>query len=118
MSFDWREYLVLSRYLASGQSPVSSECADRCAVSRAYYSAFCRARENAVARLRYQPFNDGRDHGAVRKRYQEYGMPDVHDALEELYEWRCMCDYDNTVANHAQLAHNAVAEAAKVLQRL
>jgi len=42
MSFDWSEYLDIARELA-GQATASSsaEAKKRCAISRAYYAAFC-----------------------------------------------------------------------------
>ena len=45
MSFDWSEYLTLAQELtsASTSSPIQ-EAHLRAAVSRAYYAAFCKAR--------------------------------------------------------------------------
>lgn len=47
MSFDWLEYLNLAQELA-GQAtkPSSQEAKLRSAVSRAYYAAFCEARNH------------------------------------------------------------------------
>jgi RNA-splicing ligase RtcB len=48
MPFDWREYLNLARQLAGLQgSDYSQEAVERSAVSRAYYAAFCWARNYA-----------------------------------------------------------------------
>src|SRR5947208_9719093 len=45
MSFDWSEYLTLAQELTSKSttSPIP-EAHLRCAISRAYYAAFCKAR--------------------------------------------------------------------------
>jgi len=45
MTFDWSEYLKLAQELA-GQtvSPANEEAKLRSSVSRAYYAAFCKAR--------------------------------------------------------------------------
>jgi uncharacterized protein (UPF0332 family) len=46
--FDWREYLNLAKFLLDLKSSgISKEALYRCAVSRAYYSAFCWARNYA-----------------------------------------------------------------------
>jgi uncharacterized protein (UPF0332 family) len=46
--FDWREYLNLARFLLYLESlGISKEALYRCAVSRAYYSAFGWARNYA-----------------------------------------------------------------------
>jgi hypothetical protein len=52
MPFDWREYLNLARQLAGLQgSDYSQEAVERSAVSRAYYAAFCWARNYAEKNL-------------------------------------------------------------------
>ena len=46
--FDWREYLNLAKFLLDLKSSrISKEALYRCAVSRAYYSAFCWERNYA-----------------------------------------------------------------------
>jgi hypothetical protein len=59
MAFDWREYLVLARWLQTNTPPgMTEEGARRCAVSRAYYAAFCYARNYARDFLGFTPRND------------------------------------------------------------
>jgi len=46
MSFDWNEYYQLSRELAGLATGIATEEAKmRSAISRAYYAAFCKARD-------------------------------------------------------------------------
>jgi uncharacterized protein (UPF0332 family) len=40
--FDWRDYLALAKTISAGNQP--SEACSRSGISRAYYSAFCSAR--------------------------------------------------------------------------
>ena len=49
MSFNWSEYLTLAQELASrsATSPIQ-EAKLRAAISRAYYSAFCQARNHLI----------------------------------------------------------------------
>jgi len=51
--FDWSDYLELSRQLVGESGATIQEARQRCAISRAYYAAFCRARNYLV------------DHGAT-----------------------------------------------------
>lgn len=44
MSFDWDDYLHLARYLLGLEGIPTQEALERCAVSRAYYAAFWKAR--------------------------------------------------------------------------
>ena len=49
MSFDWSEYLVLAQELTNKSSGSSiQEAYLRAAVSRAYYAAFCNARNHLI----------------------------------------------------------------------
>lgn len=64
MSFDWAEYLDVAKSL-SGQSatPPGREAALRAAISRAYYAAFCSARNHLRDRDNVQTIPlDGRAH--------------------------------------------------------
>jgi len=55
MAFDWREYFKLSQFLQGQGVSFTQEAAFRCAVSRAYYAAFCHARNYARDRLGFSP---------------------------------------------------------------
>jgi hypothetical protein len=82
MSFDWREYLKLAQFLqtqisSSNHSPGFVEACQRAAISRAYYAAFCTARNYA----RYQEnaeFRRNRDiHWAVIEYFEQHPKEDM-----------------------------------------
>src|SRR5579859_2831912 len=54
MSFNWSEYLSLAQELtsSSGTSPIQ-EAHLRAAISRAYYAAFCKARNHLIDKQGY-----------------------------------------------------------------
>ena len=73
MSFDWAEYLDVAKSLF-GQSATtpSREAALRAAISRAYYAAFCSARNHLRDRDNVQDIPlDGRAHFDVPDRFQQ-----------------------------------------------
>jgi hypothetical protein len=120
--FDWRDYLELANALGGVQgSSISvhvSDSTDRCAVSRAYYAAFCHARNHAEARLGFMPTGRGNDHWLLRQHLSAVGMNDVARPLRRLHGWRKPCDYEDTVANLAVKVRDALREATAVVSRL
>lgn len=94
MAFDWREYLALAGWLQNNTPPgVSPECARRCAVGRAYYAAFCYARNYARDYLGFQPRNDADDHGRLRAHLKQKRRYRTGQSLDRLRDWRNRCDY-------------------------
>ena len=121
--FDWRDYLALANDLGSGVQgrivPIqTSEATDRCAVSRAYYAAFCHARNYAAAHLGFVPTNTGADHWLLRQHLERRGRKPIANRLRRLHTWRKRCDYDNVVVNLATAVTDALREAGAVIQRL
>jgi hypothetical protein len=120
--FDWRAYLDLATELSgihgAEATILLSEAASRTAVSRAYYGAFCHARNYAQQRLGYIPQNTPSDHWAVRQHFRRHGMIDVAVSLDVLRTWRNACDYDDTVPTLSTIVGRALQEAAAVIQRL
>lgn len=121
--FDWRDYLWLANDLGSGAqgSVVTiriSEAASRCAVSRAYYAAFCHARNYATSHLGFVPTNKGADHWLLRQYLANRGRRDFANRLRRLHAWRKQSDYDNAVVNLATTVRDALRESAAVIQRL
>ena len=67
-AFDWKQYLDLARDLSQ---PMTSDAGTRearlrSAVSRAYYAAFCHARNYSRDWLNFQPNHTADDHGRLR----------------------------------------------------
>jgi len=123
MDFDWGEYLKLAKYLAAhtDQLPVNQETAFRNAVSRAYYAAFCHARNYAVQKQWYdQPkYPTGGEHADVRTCFSKQGKPEIAEKLDRMHKWRNECDYQNNpISNPPLLAQRAIGTADVVFATL
>ncbi len=126
MSFDWREYLTLAQFLhENGIAGCSKEASERVAISRAYYSAFCHARNYASTKLGFIK-GRGNDHqlliihfGVVEQ--VNSALVGVADKLDELRGWRNDCDYDDNVAvitDLDSLVEGALDDAKEILDLL
>jgi len=117
MPFDWREYLELARELAGLRgSGYSQEAADRSAVSRAYYAAFCWARNYAEAKLGFSPQKGPDDHKRLREHLQNQGHSGLASDLNKLRGWRNACDYDDQVPQLHQQVNFSIKVADKIIQ--
>lgn len=116
MPFNWREYLALAEHM-QGQSGVGfgQEAAARCAVSRAYYAAFCFARNQAIARYGFTPSKTADDHAALRQHLRDQKRYREARWLDQLRGWRNQCDYDDDVANLSHLTASALRQATDVI---
>ncbi|HEV3260526.1 MAG TPA: hypothetical protein VG013_26965 [Gemmataceae bacterium] len=120
MAFDWQSYLELARSL-QGQAGTSSnaEAWLRSALSRAYYGAFCYARNYARDWLKFEPRNDPEDHGRLRAHLKGKRRKGDADRLERLRQWRNDSDYLDELTFDLQLVvPAALDEAAKVIASL
>jgi len=117
MPFDWREYLKLARELI-GQtgSGYSEEAAKRSAVSRAYYAAFCWARNYAEANWGFRRTATAEDHRRLREHLRGQRRMRLASNLNKLRGWRNDCDYDDEVPNLEQFVKSAIRIAGKVIQ--
>ncbi len=116
MDFAWTKYLSLARFLQTqSETSVGQEAFLRCAISRAYYAAFCHARNYARdrhgLRLRY----NGDDHALVRRHFQARREKGVATKLHDLNEWRNLCDYEDAVTDLPKLLTFALTEAQKII---
>jgi hypothetical protein len=118
MAFDWKEYLNLARFLQGQGNPFTQESAFRCAVSRAYFAAFCHARNYARDRHGFSPTYTGNDHRLVREHFRKRKEAGIAFKLDRLVQWRGKCDYDDTVSDLSRLLTSAIDEAQKVLNIL
>ena len=121
--FNWSEFLSLAEGLGSGAQGTSvtlirDEAAYRSAVSRAYYAAFCRAREYAIQHLGFRPSNTPSDHGRLASHYLVRGMLLIWQYLDDLRYWRNLCDYDDVVPDLSTKVEDALREAALVISML
>lgn len=117
MSFDWREYLELAQALtAQAGSGYSKEAAKRSAISRAYYAAFCWARNYAEANWGFQRTATAEDHGRLREHLRRQRRMQLASDLNKLRGWRNACDYDDKVPSLDQFVQSAIRIADKIIQ--
>lgn len=111
MPFDWNEYLVLARELADTDGAVASEESKRrSAISRAYYSSYCSARnflENMYGEVAPEHSSV---HAFVVKALiskSEIELVQAGTKLDTLRQYRAKADYDNEVTGlkkHTELS--------------
>lgn len=119
MPFDWKEYLLLAQKIYRARQDLGhAEAIHRCAVSRAYYSAFCGSRNFARDHLQYVPSNSSQDHITIRDHFTQRGRDDVASKLYELVKWRHQCDYDDIVHNIDRLSDSAIRRAYEIFGHL
>lgn len=119
MSFDWSELLELARDLQDRSGPgYSAEAASRAAVSRAYYAAFCSARNHAARYMGFSPSGKAEDHRRLREHLQKRGLVRPASSLGDLRIWRNRCDYDDSVQGLKHMVRNALESAQEILETL
>lgn len=102
MSFDWSEYLSIARKLA-GQATASSsdEAKKRSAISRAYYAAFCSARNHLRDKDNDQNIPlTGEAHAYVKTQFKtskDKVRREIGEDLARLAIKRKNVDYEDTV---------------------
>lgn len=120
MQFDWKEFLELARDLARRTGAgYSKEAADRTSVSRAYYAAFCYARNYAEKLLGFIPKHTAEDHQRLKNHFIRLGgvWTDLGEDLDDLRKWRNKCDYDTLVHGLQHLVVNALDSASRICER-
>lgn len=122
MSFPWSAYLDVADVLigVSTEEPLK-EASYRTAISRAYYAAFCTARNAARDHEGVRLTETGRDHGLVIRHYR--GRTRAHRAIAiallRLRDIRGQVDYEDAIDEDLfRLAQNAVEDAREVLASL
>lgn len=117
MAFDWREYLQLSRFLQDGRTRYIPEAAYRCGISRAYYAAFCHARNYARDNEEFVPKYDWRDHQLLRAHFIT-SRENMTLQLDQLRQWRNACDYKDELRGLSGLIPSAIEYAAEIIEEL
>ena len=116
MPFYWKEYLKLAEFLGRWDGKeFTKEAANRTAVSRAYYSAFCTLRDYARGSEGFVPYDDGRDHSRLRRHFEYNGKKGISIDLDELRQWRNECDYVGEVGDTNRLRRRALSKARKLI---
>lgn len=119
MPFNWREYLNLAQSL-QGHSGGGflQEAAFRCAVSRAYYAAFCHARNFARDKQSFVPFYDARDHRELKEHFKKTRRIDIVLKLDQLRVWRNNCDFDDDVSNISLMVNDAIKHSSDIFTKI
>jgi uncharacterized protein (UPF0332 family) len=120
MKFDWSEYLKLAQELVEGDT---NEEKQRSAISRAYYAAFCYARNYLKNYLDFKPRREENEHQAVSEKFKDYDpknrkMIQIGNDLSRLRSDRNNADYDDTVMNLRSKAKLALKLAKNIIDKI
>lgn len=122
MNFDWSQYLNLAQELA-GQATTSTiqEAKLRSATSRAYYAAFCRARNHLRDKERHLIPPGGQAHRYVQEQFKR--SPDklrnqIGHHLNRLRIDRNKADYDDSVTGLFSMTQGDLALAERIVHWL
>ncbi len=129
MRFEWSEYLNLAQELAATNSDSSAnrEAKLRSAISRAYYSTFCLARnylrDIEKDRTFFRKNRDIKEHQYVAEefinhRIKNKNMVKIGENLSRLRELRNKADYEDTMFNLPTQARTALKLADNIISAL
>ncbi len=118
MPFDWTQYLKIAEFVYQQNldcQGITKEAVSRCAVSRAYYAAFCYARKNARDLWGFSC--TGRDDHKNLPTFliERKAMPGTASVLKRIRIWRESCDYDDDLALPNINAEYAIKEAQRII---
>lgn len=98
IDFDWREVLVLAKNLNSNSVPTCiNDARWRAAIGRAYYAAFCSARDFLRSRGEIPTDKSKSTHHLVISRFRGYNDPkwaSIGDKLSDMKDERTTADYE------------------------
>lgn len=123
MSFNWSEYLSLAQELTSSSStsPIQ-EAHLRAAISRAYYAAFCKARNHLIYKQGYTIPGGANVHQLVVNEFKnssDVTRKTVGNLLHHLRSIRNVADYEDTFwGNQLGKTKGALVEAERIIKLL
>lgn len=124
MNFDWSEYLNLAQELAGPPTSLSNEEARlRSAISRAYYAAFCKARNHLRdnENLSIRPPRGESTHQFVIRQFKfssDASRRQIGTHLNRLRVDRNKADYDDTVSRVQKMTQFVLTMAQSVISSL
>ncbi|SRR6266498_1410641 len=130
MSFAWEAYLIVAESLLEIRTPSLPTAAERemieeahcrIAISRAYYAAYCAARNYARDVEGLPLRGGGEDHGAVIRHYARGTRMHraIALALRRLRDARNQADYDDHISQDLRaMAESAILDGREVLEAL
>ena len=119
MALDGKECLEVARFLGTqpniGYTP---EAAQRAAISRAYFAAFCYACD-FESQNGFQREYKAKDHKSLMKHLEDRGETAIADDLQRLRLWRNNCDYEKIIIGiPAQNVKSALTKADDIIKNL
>ena len=122
MSFNWSDFLALAEALFSNPDmPGPDEASLRSVTSRAYYAAFCSARNFARDYENLNLTQTAKDHQLVIRHFQKSQNP-IHRKigrnLRRLRDHRNKADYEDSLARPNALTQSAVTLTRNLLSSL
>jgi len=119
MAFEWKYFLDVANHLRQLEKDgLDKEACCRSAISRAYYAAFCHARNYARDRRSFIPEYSDADHRNVRERFMKSKTRGVASALDQLRQWRNEADYVDDIEDISSQVQGLLGEAKKVIEWL
>src|ERR1044071_8652957 len=109
MPFDWKELITVAEFLQNqSNSNCPQEAVLRSAISRAYYAAFCHARNYALNRPNMNDRliiqRDDNIHEKVPDYFRDKRNFKIANTLRKLRIWRNQCDYNGEITTGYDLA--------------
>jgi uncharacterized protein (UPF0332 family) len=120
MSFDWAEYLDIAKVVAKSGIFLSEEAAFRCAISRAYYAAFCSSRNLSLKRGAILK-KTGEDHRLVPEYFRKSSdkrHKKIASKLKRLKDNRLEADYEDAISNYKYLWQLSLNDADYIIRIL
>jgi hypothetical protein len=121
MSFEWKAFVALAEDLQTyADKSHYSEAYRRTAISRAYFAAFCHARNYAIAFLHFSPRDDLDHHGRLRAHLKTKRRAGDAARLDQIRQWRNSADYvdDLSSVDLPLTVSAAIAQSQKVFESL
>ena len=120
MVLDEKECLQVAFFLGTQPSTTyTTEAAQRAAISRAYFAAFCYACDFEVQYHGFVRKNRAEDHQRIMKCLNDRKETTIADNLLRLRLWRNNCDYERTIIGiPSQNVKEALKKAEEVINNL
>ena len=118
MDFNWSEFYRFAAYLNNDDSFDCQEAVQRTIVSRAYYAAFCMAKEAIEHKCKISFQKSADTHERVRFEYKKQGRSDISDTLTELRRFRNMCDYEKDIKNLHSLVKISLQTSEQIISKI
>lgn len=115
MIFDWSKYLDLASCI-TGEPAADAEASYRTAISRAYYAAFCTARDY-VSKKNNTSYNSDA-HRRVRTDLEKAASQKLANQLRTIMDMRHKADYENNFSNPKPEAFKAITRAKQILEEI